>query len=596
MHFSKRNIKNIAFHCISIVILLFTIRCASPGSITGGPKDVSPPVLVGSQPEMYATNFKGKKVKVDFDEFIQLKDVNQQFNVSPPMKKKPKVWLKNKTVVVEYSDTLKDSTTYTLSFGNSIIDNNEGNVFPNFEFVFSTGSYVDSLGVVGGIVDAFSLKKDEEPYLIMLYTNLSDSAPYKEVPLFTGRSNKSGIFSVNNVKPGVYRLYGIKDKNFNYKYDAFSEPIAFFDTLVYLDTMHLNMQKPYIPIDTAKQDTSKTKFKTDSIMMRKLKNSLHLDLKSFTEKSQKQFIKDYSRKDRRFLNLVFNNPIKDDSLVITPIYYNVKNWRILEFDQNHDSINVWLTDTSLIKSDTLRMKLEYFGTNKKNDTIWATDTLNFRFIADEKVSKKQKKPVEEKMKIAFASPDPLDLKTALIFESKYPFNKLDQSKIQLTKKVDTLNVPVKFKIDQDKKEFRKLVLNANFEEQVSYTLTLYPNFIENIYNLPTDTIIKQFSVQRAEYYGTLFLTLKCYQYPVIAQLINDSKVAFEKTITKDGKITFDHLPPSEFTLKLVFDKNRDGKYTNGNLLKHIQPEKVLFYKEPIKMRSNWEMDVNWTIE
>jgi hypothetical protein len=591
------------FFNIILLLILFTIRCASPGAISGGPKDEEPPVLVKSVPKDYATNFKGKKIRIDFDEFIQLKDVSQQFNVSPPLKKKPKVWLKNKSVVVEYSDTLKDSTTYTLSFGNSIVDNNEGNVLANFEFVFSTGAFIDSLGIRGGIVDAFSLNPDKDPLLLMLYSNLADSAPFKEVPLFTGRSDKDGNFAINNVKPGTYRLYGIKDKNFNYKYDPGSEPIAFFDTLVQLDTFKIGQQNALLKLtqpdsllsDTIKgkklNDTSKIAMVPDSMEIRQIKNSLHIDLRTFIEKNKKQYLKDYSRKNRRYLNMVFNRPLKDDSLLLTPIYYDAKDWSLFEFDTNHDSLNIWLTDTNLIKSDTLRMKIEYIG-----DTAWITDTLNFKYITEETTGKKPKKVVEEKMKISFNSPSPLEQKKPVLIETQYPISKTDISKIQLTKKVDTVEVPVKFVLKSDSNFMRCYSINAAFEEKEAYNLTFLPGSFENIYNLTSDTIKSMVSVQKADYYGTFYLTLSGFRYPLIVQLIEKNEVAFEKYVQLDGKVVFDMLPPTEYTLKIIFDNDGDKKYTDGDLLKHRQPEKVMFYKDLIKMRSNWEMEVNWIMQ
>ena len=158
------------------ILAIIVASCAKVGNIQGGPKDSIPPVVMKSTPDNFSTNFKDKKIKIEFNEFIELKDLNKEFNMSPPVTKKPKIWLNGKVMVVEIRDTLKDSTTYTLSFGNSIVDLNEGNKFSSFEFVISTGTYIDSMGVHGKIKDALTQKPLKEPPLAMLYANLDDSA------------------------------------------------------------------------------------------------------------------------------------------------------------------------------------------------------------------------------------------------------------------------------------------------------------------------------------------------------------------------------------------------------------------------------------
>jgi hypothetical protein len=287
------------------------------GSIAGGPKDEDPPKIVNSAPKMYAINFKDKEIKIDFDEYIQLKDVNQQLNVSPPFKKKPKVWLKNKTLIIQYSDTLKDNTTYTLNFGNSVSDLNEGNIYNNLEFVFSTGNYIDSLGVRGKIVNAFDLKPEKESLLAMLYSDLSDSAPLKETPIFTSRADKDGYYSINNVKPGTYRLYALKDRNFNYKYDPGTETIAFCDSNMILESTEIlkyQNKNNIFPPDTASyknpKDTTHKKHQVDSLALKRSKNSIYEELFLFNEKNKSQYIKDYSRKDKHHLDFGFYKPLK----------------------------------------------------------------------------------------------------------------------------------------------------------------------------------------------------------------------------------------------------------------------------------------------
>jgi hypothetical protein len=205
------------FAILSLPILF--AGCAKIGSPTGGPKDETPPKVIKSVPDNYSTNFDNKRIEIEFDEFIQLKNINQELVVSPPQKVKPVVRLRNKVMLIDLQEELIDSTTYTLNFGQAIVDNNESNLLENYQFVFSTGRHIDSLGVSGLIVNAFDLKPSEEPVTIMLYDKFYDSVPYLEIPTYIGKSNKKGYFEVNNLKSDTFKVFALKDKNYNLIYD-----------------------------------------------------------------------------------------------------------------------------------------------------------------------------------------------------------------------------------------------------------------------------------------------------------------------------------------------------------------------------------------
>jgi hypothetical protein len=590
---------------IAISVLVFTAiianRCAQIGTISGGPKDLDPPEMVRSTPKNFTTNFKGKKVKIDFNEYVQLKDVNQQFNISPPLKKKPLVSVFKKSVIVQYTDTLKDSTTYTLNFGNSIVDNNEGNILRNFDFAFSTGSYVDSMCVRGKILDAFSLLPDKEPLLAMLYKSMEDSAPCKEVPLFTARTDKDGYYSINNVKPGTYKLYALKDKNFNYKYDPASEQFAFIDTVVVLNPERIAQlldKSKIFPPDTAKakKDTVHKTVIIDSLMLRRERNSIYIDLFTFMEKDKNQFIKDYNRKDRKCLSLVFNNPLKDNSINLLPVYYENNNWYRLEETLKKDSVLVWIIDTNLIKTDTLRTIVEFWATNKKGDTLFKNDTLNFKFIKEVEVKlKKGKKPKPETMKVQWSGTGAMDLNARPFFETQYPIARINKDSIILLQKIDTIFSPCKFDLFKDSIYPRRVYLSTKWADQTAYKLTIYPGAFKNIYDLPTDTQKINFNTQKLDYYGKLKINLEGVKIPIIVQLMEKDKVLYERRTATNGPLVFDLIQPKKYSLKIIFDENNDNYWTTGDFKSKRQPEKVIFYKDEVNIRSNWDLELSWEI-
>jgi hypothetical protein len=586
-----------------MALLFIVINCAKVGTITGGPKDVDPPEMLGSSPPINSTNFKEKKIVIFFNEFLQLKDINQQFNISPPLKKKPLIWLKGKSVVIQYSDTLKENTTYTLSFGNSITDNNENNVLQNFEFSFSTGNYLDSLCIQGKILDAFTLKPNADQIIMMLYSNLADSAPIKEAPLYTGRANKEGYFSINNIRQGIYKLYALKDKNFNFRYDPVSEAIGFIDTAIILDTSmiaKLAYKKMAFSPDTMKKDSLHKISKADSLLLKKReRNSLAIEMFTFSEKEKRLYIKDFARKENKRLIIIFNRSLIIDSLDLKLIYFKKSNWYQIEKTPKKDTIYAWITDTSLVNIDTLKISIGYLGTTKHSDTAWINDTVSFRYIKSEKKFNKKEEKIIEKAKIyCLNSGGDLDLNAVLVIEAQFPVLKINPSYFQITQKVDSIEFPRRVSIIPDEKYNRRFRIHYSWDEKSLYKLTILPGAFVDIYSLGNDTTIFNFNTQNLEYYGKLTIRLSGVNTPVIVQFIENENVAYQKYVNHDGPIVFDYIAPKKYVLKIIFDKNNDKEWTSGHLMKKIQPEKVIFYNngKEINVRSNWDSEIMWNLQ
>lgn len=582
---------NITGYLLFIVTIIIS-SCAQTGRIEGGPKDKDAPKIVSSTPSQNALNFDGKKIKIDFNEYIQLKDISQQFNVSPPLKKTPKTWIQNKSLVIQFSDTLKPNTTYSFNFGNSVADNNEGNILENFEFVVSTGAVLDSMGLRGRITDANTLQPDKEPLLAMMYENLNDSAPYKEVPTYTGRSNKEGYFSINHVKPGKYKLFALKDLNFNYKYDPPVEPFAFINDIVVLTSGI---------IDSVLQNENHKKYdsafyKTDSITKTNIQNYIFTDLLTFEATDKKNYIKDYTRKDRHKLDLVFNIPLLQDSFEISILNDSALNWYFKEFTPNKDSLSLWINDSLIYNSDTIKIALRYNGVDQTLNRKMVRDTLNFRFV--EKEDSKKKSKVQKKLGITSntTQKSSFDIYASPYFESEYPIEKLDISKISLKEKVDTLWIVKTFDISRDSVYQRRFYVKKELDEQSEYEIILYPGAIKSIYPVYHDTLKYTFTVQKSDYYGKMVLNIDNVKGNCLVQLIDKDKIAYQKSINKSSKLVFDYLEPKLYNIKVVYDSNNDKVWTTGDYYIKRQPEKVEIYKEAVNVRSNWDVEVNWSLE
>ncbi len=224
------------FFIISIAITL--VSCANRGSPSGGDKDEEPPVIVDEVPENFSTNFKGDEIRIYFDEYVKINDIRKQLIISPPMDVDPVIipmGSASKYISIKIKDTLQKNTTYAFNFGESIVDNNEGNPYPYYRYVFSTGDTIDSLSVRGYVEDAL-LEEPDTFISVMLYevdSTYTDSIVYKEKPRYiTNTLDSLTTFSIDNIKAGTYKLIALKDKNGNYKFDQKDDKIAFHEEFI----------------------------------------------------------------------------------------------------------------------------------------------------------------------------------------------------------------------------------------------------------------------------------------------------------------------------------------------------------------------------
>ena len=374
---------------IFFLLTALALSCAQVGSPTGGPRDQDPPVVLESIPVNYTTFFEAKKILITFDEYIVLDNVNQELIVSPPMEEQPEVKLRKRTLIIEFEEELKENTTYTFNFGNAIKDLHEGNKLQNFEYVFSTGAVLDSMSVKGTLQNAETLEKPEDPISIMLYTDLRDSVPLTEIPLYVGRSNDSGVFSVNNLRPGEYKVFALKDGNNNLLFDLPSEEIAFLDSSL---TVSTDFVKQLLGVDTLNQVTEpvdSTLMVPDSLRPRGPNlTSLYVDLMLFTEPSEIQYITDYSREDPRKLQTIFALPLTD-SFSYDFLPAPGEEIRYLEdMSINRDSLILWVIDSTQYRKDSLLLALQYTVKDTSNQSITFNDTLIFTY--KEKSTKKNR--------------------------------------------------------------------------------------------------------------------------------------------------------------------------------------------------------------
>src|SRR5690606_28861644 len=230
--------KNLYKTLLFFGIVAMLLNCANRGTTSGGEIDIEPPIITKSEPENFTTNFTGNEIKIYFNEYIKVKDIQKQLIISPPMNNEPEIipmGSASKYISIKIKDTLQPNTTYAFNFGNSIVDNNEENPYPYYRYVFSTGSYIDSLSVKGNILDARERVVDKF-VTVMLYdvdSTFTDSIVYQKKPKYvTNTLDSTTTFSIDNIKAGKYLLVALKDGNNNYTFEPKTDKIAFHNEVI----------------------------------------------------------------------------------------------------------------------------------------------------------------------------------------------------------------------------------------------------------------------------------------------------------------------------------------------------------------------------
>ena len=589
---------------ISALSLVFT-HCAKMGSLTGGPKDEDPPVLVSSSPENYSTNFDRDRIEITFNEYIQLDNINQELVVSPPLENRPDVRLKSRSVSIELKNELRANTTYTLNFGQAIKDNNEGNVLPNFEFVFSTGDYLDSLSIAGTLLNAFNLSPPEEPVMVMLYDNLSDSVVYKDIPVYIGKTSKEGSYHINNLKADTFKLFALKDVNNNFLFDLPNEKIAFLDSAVIINPEFFSRimetgadslftdTLAFPPADTSIVAVNDTILSAPDSLA-KTPERIFVDLFLFEERTENQFLSDYNRKTRNKIDFSFNLPVSD-SFSFQSLIPEEENWYLKEVSSDRDSFGLWIVNDEISRMDTLVLSLNYVVQDSMQRNVWKEDTLNFVYRSVERTGRKGEKKEEDSqsMEIEFIkNRETLDLNRKVKFVTGTPVNYVDTSRIEFYQLIDTLVVSEPYNMYPDTTHLRKIVFDKEWDSGAKYHLIAYPGAFMDVYGTTNDTLETRFSVREEGYYGTLIVNPDSLYMPMVVQLLDlKENLIRERAITENQEIRFSFLKPDKYKIKLVYDENGNGEWDTGKYIRHIQPERVQYYPGDIEVRANWELSI-----
>ncbi len=529
---------------IFTIFLLSIIGCAKRGTITGGQKDTIPPVLKMSFPKNFTTEFSSKSIKLTFDEYVKLKNVNKQLIISPPLGKNPQILplTASKTIAINFLDSLKANTTYSLNFGNSIEDNNEGNPYPQFKYVFSTGKFIDSLSIQGTIKDALG-KKTSAIATVMLYEiteKYTDSIIYKENPNYISYSlENDSSFKIENIKSGKYLLVALNDKTPNYRFDPKIEKIGFRQSFI------------TIPNDSL------------------------FEIKLFKEVDKLKVYKP-SQSSGASAIIGYEGDAKDAKLTLK------KGQEIIPS-----------VTTKLPKKDSLQIWFKPFKIEKS-----AVDSLHLSFEKD-KYKKdftfKIKAQKQDSLTISSISNRVLPLSDNFLLRTNLPLSKIDDSKIRLMKS-DSTSVPLKLEYDEFNLTIKVIFQKDPLEK---YILKLLPDsvfdFIGQSFKKP---LMFDIETKNISDYGNLRVNLEnVSSFPLIVELTDKNGVIqYTSYSEKNTQLDFNLIKPDVYTLRLIYDENKNEIWDSGNYLAKKQPERVIYFPKDIDVRANWDVQQTFILK
>ena len=551
--------------------MIFSHSCANTTTPpSGGPKDTIPPVIMEVVPVMGATNVPTKKTKLylKFNEYVQVKDAKSLF-LSPPLEKAPKYRLKGKGVEITFENDLDSNKTYTLDVTNAIADNNEGNMFPGFTLVFSTGDRIDSMVVTGLVQDCNTLQPLKGA-TVLLYKDHADSAIFLKRPDAAVKTDDWGFFCLRNIQDTVYRMYALIDENNNNKYDPDAEKVAFIDSLV----------KPVVVVNDSLPEL--LKYEMDDTL-NCLARKTEYELSIFREKPSKQMIVNKERVGERTSYITFMAPYAEiDSIWITGV---PAEKLITQFNILRDSLEIWVNDPAP-QPDTFHLNVKYLKTDTLGMLNPAVDEIKL-LNPDRKVfGKSSKKDLKHEDTIAVvdvvAKPETVE-QYGFTMEFKYPVVETAFDSLKFTYlNPKQQEFTGKFTVQQDSTNLRKYIIMPSEKLQAGYEYKLkvpYRIFrdINGFYNDSTEVKV---TLPNDDNLSTLFLHLSDVNNKYIIDLLNEKRneVLRSYVIDKDLTLIFPYLKAGKYSIRITEDLNRNGIVDTGILLEHKQPEKVRFYK------------------
>lgn len=590
-----------------LALALLAIGCANRGiGPQGGPKDTIPPIALVSNPELGALNFAGKRVEITFNEYLQLADLGSNLLMSPPQQTPPDVKARGKRIIVNFQDTLRDSTTYTIDFGSAICDYTEKNPIHGFSFYFSTGDEIDTLETHGFVYDAENLNPLPGIF-VGIHSNQDDSALIKFPFDRMARTDSAGHFVIGNIHPNTYRLYAVDEISRDYRLTP-GEAMAYADEPLTINAKTAQAVTKFVPdslsflADSLARDTmgfvpdtmdAHAHHIADSLAEEALlKNSSFLFL--FRDAQQKLYLQRTLRDKQHLITLLFSSA-PDSMPVLRPLADSL-NYHI-HASTRRDTVTLWLLDSASISRDTLLIETRYRRTDSVFNMEWFTDTLRAVWRAPKLTAKAKEAQEREarnrRLELKTNARKGFELYDSLTLTCSTPLAQINRDSIHLMEKVDTTLKPVPFTLMPYDTLPMKLTFVAPWKEGAKYVLKLDSAALTDVYGITHIEAGYNLEVKQKSDYSTLRVKLVPYLAKARLQLLNKQDKVLRELPADPGGAFFEFLKPDTYYLRLYIDENGDGKWTTGDWQKHRQPEPVYYFNESIQTKSNWDFEQEW---
>ena len=585
----------------------FFSRCANIMTPDGGPKDTLPPVIVKIEPGNFATNFKAKKIYIEFNEFVQIKDQNKEMFVSPAMKKLPLLTTRGRGIVITIRDTLKENTTYAIDLGSAIRDNNESNPLNAMRYVFSTGDKVDSMMCSGYTADSY---KADSVSRTFIWFYIADSLPqtpgydstiFNRKPDVIARAQNNGIFIAQNLKPVNYRIYAIGDKNDNQLYEAGTDMVGLLDTV-------------YNP---AKMPEFAIWF--DSLRMYPSAEP-QLYFRMFTDKAfVNQRLVDAQRPEQKKALLYFNADYpRIDSLV----FDNIPSDKVLIDPQTNgrDTVALWFNVEAEKLPDTIKGKIVYYRHDSLRQLSKTREPLKLAWkLVETKEQEKERERIEKEKEKAkaegreykdpnYKNPFKLSISAGKEVNPEKGFDisfgtpavKLDTTAIELAIVDEKKNkTPIKWRLERDTLNMCRWRVLAEWKEKTNYSLYIPKQSITDVMGYENDSTVVEFATYDPEKFATVSLNVQASGKNRYILLLTDNsgKTLQELKDVGTGKYRFNYVTPGDIRLRIIEDKNGDGKWNAGDVIAGLQPERAEAYfnergEDLFTTKMNWDFEIN----
>lgn len=528
-----------------LLFALLTFSCARVGSPVGGEKDTIAPVVLGSNIDTTRINVPRdiKELRIDFDEYINLKDINKQLIISPPLKNIKKILpsgIANKYLLIKWEDTLQENKTYNFNFGNAIVDNNEANPLQYYNFVFSTGDKIDDLFISGELKSLFSdsEKKLEDPNLVVGLYQQKDSMDYRQKPYYITKADPDGYFELNYLSPGNYRLLAFEDSNSNSVYDSGKEKIGFVKDQITLD-----------------------------------KSISGLKVNLFPSKKKSKYVEMKETPGGILINFEGNpNPVK-----VLSLNEKLQDYKVTQAPKS-DSIYIW------------------FDAKKQDVGIAASENLKFSYddgIKQDTVSVFYRYNAKNEMTIANAKSNLIAPNQDFVITSNYFVDKIMPEKWTLVS--DSIQQDFTAEI-QESNPF-KINIKSDFKEGKTYSLTVPKESVSSFYESILKSYRFDFEINKQEKYGILVLNLESVpEENFWLQILNENGTVAYSRYGKEKTMTFNSLLPGKYKLRILVDENNNGIWDGADFENGIDAEEIYLYNKTLEVRPLWEIRETWDLK